>query len=119
MLTLTVPGLLARGTHALGATAPFQSFARYADPPELNGEGLASALCAALGLPPTTPLAPLCALGAGLDVDDRYLIAATPVTLSATLNGATASLQLNVLPPSLQSVSVSPSLRTPSVQLGA
>ena len=83
MLTLTVPGLLARGTHALGATAPFQSFARYADPPELNGEGLASALCAALGLPPTTPLAPLCALGAGLDVDDRYMIAATPVTLVA------------------------------------
>ena len=51
MLTLTVPGLLARGTPALAATAPFRSFARYADPPVLNREGSASALCAALGLP--------------------------------------------------------------------
>jgi hypothetical protein len=83
MLTLTVPGLLAHGTQALAATAPFRSFARYADPPVLNREGTASALCAALGLPHATPLAPFCALGAGLRVDDRYMVAATPVTLVA------------------------------------
>jgi hypothetical protein len=34
--------------------------------------------------------------------------ASTPVTLSATLNGATASFQVTVLPPSLHSLSVSP-----------
>jgi hypothetical protein len=83
MLTLTVPDLLARGTQALAASAPFQSFARYADPPVQSKEGLASALCAALGLPHPPPLAPLCALGAGVDVDEHYTIAATPVTLVA------------------------------------
>jgi hypothetical protein len=83
MLTLTIPDLLARGTQALAASAPFQSFARYADPPVQCKEGLASALCAALGMPHLTPLAPLCALGAGADVDDHYTIAATPVTLVA------------------------------------
>jgi hypothetical protein len=83
MLTLTVPGLLAPGTQALAATAPFQSFARYADPPVQDKEGLGSALCKALGLPHSTPLAPLSALGASLDVDEHYIIAATPVTLIA------------------------------------
>jgi hypothetical protein len=83
MLMLTVPDLLARGTQALAASAPFQSFARYADPPVQSKEGLALALCAALGLPHSTPLAPLSALGAGLDVDEHYMLAATPVTLVA------------------------------------
>ncbi|HEY3179544.1 MAG TPA: hypothetical protein VGL25_11755 [Casimicrobiaceae bacterium] len=82
MLTLIVPGLLAHGTQAL-ATAPFQAFARYADPPVQTTDGIGSALCAALDLPQTTPLAPLYAIGAGLDVDDRYMVAATPVTLVA------------------------------------
>jgi len=83
MLTLTVPGLLAPGMRQPAATAPFQLFARYADPPVQSKDGLASALCAALGLPYSTPLAPLCALGAELDVDEHYMIAATPVTLVA------------------------------------
>ena len=83
MLTLTVPGLLARSTQALAAAPSFQTFARYADPPAQSRDGLASALCAALGLPQATPLAPLCALGAGLDVGEHYIIAAMPVTLVA------------------------------------
>jgi hypothetical protein len=83
MLALTVPGLLAPGAPALSAMAPFQALARYADPPEQNGDGLGPALCATLGMPSTTPLAPISALGAGVDVGDRYTIAATPVTLIA------------------------------------
>src|SRR5204863_2817843 len=83
MLTLTVPGLLAGDAQALAVTAPFQSFARYADAPVQNSNGFASTLCAALGLPDATPLAPLCALGAGFDVDSHYMVAATPVTLVA------------------------------------
>ncbi|MFL5309744.1 MAG: hypothetical protein ACJ79H_04745, partial [Myxococcales bacterium] len=42
-------------------------------------------------------------------VQTGQVTAATPVTLSATLNGSTASLQLTVQPPSLQSISFSPS----------
>jgi hypothetical protein len=41
-------------------------------------------------------------------VQTGQVTARTPVTLTATLNGSTTSLQLIVLPPSLQSVSFSP-----------
>ena len=52
-------------------------------------------------------------------VQTGQVTAATPVTLSATLNGSTASLQLTVLPPSLQSVSVSPSTISGGAQSSA
>ena len=42
-------------------------------------------------------------------VQANQVAAPTPVTLSATLNGATASVQITVNPPGLQSVSISPS----------
>ncbi|HEX9487937.1 MAG TPA: hypothetical protein VF976_12790 [Gemmatimonadales bacterium] len=51
-------------------------------------------------------------------VQTGQVTAATPVTLSATLNGSTTTLQLTVLPPSLQSVSVSPSTISGGAQAG-
>jgi hypothetical protein len=83
VLTLTVPGLLADGAQAFASLRSARALARYADAPALDREGLGAALCAALALPHATPLAPLCALGAGLSIDDRYVIAATPVMLVA------------------------------------
>jgi len=52
-------------------------------------------------------------------VQTGQVTAPTPVTLSATLNGSTATLQLTVLPPSLQSVSVSPATISGGAQAGA
>ena len=52
-------------------------------------------------------------------VQSGQVTAPTPVTLSATLNGSTASLQLTVLPPSLQSISVSPGTISGGAQAGA
>ena len=83
MLTLTVPGLLGRGAQPFSSMPSARALARYADAATREREGLGAALCAALSLPSTTPLAPLCLLGAGSSVDDRYTMAATPVTLVA------------------------------------
>jgi len=52
-------------------------------------------------------------------IQTGQVTAPTPVTLAATLNGSTATLQLTVLPPSLQSVSVSPSTISGGAQAGA
>ena len=82
MLTLAVPGLLGHGA-AFTASRSAHALARYADPPTQERQGLGVALCSALSLSRATPLAPLCALGAGLSVDDMYVMAATPVTLVA------------------------------------
>src|SRR5262249_25925535 len=45
--------------------------------------------------------------------------ASTPVTLTATLNAGSASVQFNVLPPSLKSLSISPSTISGGAQPGA
>jgi hypothetical protein len=82
MLTLTVPGLLGHGA-AFTAARSAHALARYADAPTQERHGLGIALCSGLALPRATPLAPLCALGAGVSVDDSYVMAATPVTLVA------------------------------------
>ena len=82
MLTLIVPGLLAQGTAAFATTPALAEFARYAAPP-LPASDLWQGVAAALTLPAETPVAPLAALGAGVDVRDEYVLHATPVTLIA------------------------------------
>ncbi|HKO02023.1 MAG TPA: hypothetical protein VJ032_10040, partial [Thermoanaerobaculia bacterium] len=82
MLALTVPGLLAADMRSVKTLAPLQTLARYADPPALHKNGIGEALLATLGLDAATPLAPLCAQGAGIDAH-RYIVGATPVTLTA------------------------------------
>src|SRR2546423_6458554 len=69
---------------------------------------LASSNPGVVSLPASVPM-PANQAWTQFTVQTGQVAAPTPVTLSATLNGATASLQLTVLPPSLQSVSVSPS----------
>jgi len=83
MLTLTVPGLLRSGEQALITLPSARALARHVSSATEDREGLGTALCAALSMPRATPPAPLCAMGAGLPADDRYTLAATPVTLVA------------------------------------
>jgi hypothetical protein len=52
-------------------------------------------------------------------VQTGQVTAPTPVTLSATLNGSSASVQINVLPPSLHSISFSPSTQSGGAQASA
>ena len=82
MLTLCVPGLLGRA-EPFAAMRGARALARDVTSTATEPNGIGTALCIALSLPRATPLAPLCALGADLSVDDRYTIAATPVTLIA------------------------------------
>jgi hypothetical protein len=81
--TLVVPGLLARTAETLSAMPAFRAFARYAAPPLTTRNGLAAAVVAAMSRPGETPVAPLLALGAGMDPGSDYVLAATPVTLVA------------------------------------
>jgi hypothetical protein len=81
--TLVVPGLLARTAETLSAMPAFRALARYAAAPHTTRDGLAAAIVAAMSLPRETPVAPLSALGAGMDLGDDYVLAATPVTLVA------------------------------------
>ena len=74
MLTLCVPGLLGRA-EPFAAMRGARALARDVTSTATEPNGIGTALCIAL--------APLCALGADLSVDDRYTIAATPVTLIA------------------------------------
>jgi hypothetical protein len=82
-LTLVVPGLCARPAEALANAPALRAFARNAAAPVATPDGLCAALLAALDLPPDTPVAPLAACGAGVDTGERYVVAATPVTLVA------------------------------------
>jgi hypothetical protein len=81
--TLAVPGLLVHTAETLSAMPAFRAFARYTAPPVATHDGLAAAVVATMSLPRDTPVAPLCALGAGMDPGTDYVLAATPVTLVA------------------------------------
>lgn len=82
-LILVVPGLLALQGAALAAAPSLASLARFAPTPDIEPHGIAAALCAALGVRPATPVAPLAALGAGIDIGDDYMLCADPVHLVA------------------------------------
>src|SRR4051812_60854 len=83
MLTLTVPGLLRSRERTFTTLPSARALARLVDSTTQERQGLGTALCAALSLSLATPLAPLCAAGAGLSLDGRYTISTTPVTLVA------------------------------------
>ena len=84
-LLLVVPGLLSHSAQTLATAPSLVSLQRYASAPRVTPDGLANALLAAVGAPTDTPLAPVAALGAGLDpADDRgYVTFADPVLLAA------------------------------------
>jgi hypothetical protein len=85
-LLLVVPGLLAQPLATL-ERGPLADFARFARSATRDPRGIESALIDALGMPSSVAPAPLMAEGAGLDVDDRYVVCAEPVSLAGGADG--------------------------------
>ncbi|MEP7330227.1 MAG: hypothetical protein ABI777_13540 [Betaproteobacteria bacterium] len=82
-LTLFLPSLLAAPRDALIASPALAAMARRALPPEYVAGGLAAALLAVAGVPPDTPLAPVAARGAGVDIGTDAIARADPIALVA------------------------------------
>lgn len=82
-LILVAPGLLALPPQALAACASLGRLAQRARAPQVAPLGLAAALVDTIGAPPSTPVAPLAALGAGADPAMHYVAMADPVHLVA------------------------------------
>jgi hypothetical protein len=82
-LILVAPALLAQSQAALAATSSLASLAQLAAPAHVQAGGIAAALLDALGAPAETPIAPLAALGAGIDAGTDYVLVADPVLLAA------------------------------------
>jgi hypothetical protein len=82
-LILLAPDLLAQSQAALAATPSLASLAQLAAPAHVHAGGIAAALLDALGAPRETPIAPLAALGAGIDAGIDYVLVADPVLLAA------------------------------------
>jgi hypothetical protein len=82
-LILVAPGLLAQSQAALAATSSLASLAQFAAPAHVHATGMAAALIDALGAPADTPIAPLTALGAGINAGTDYVLVADPVLLAA------------------------------------
>ncbi|HKP66278.1 MAG TPA: hypothetical protein VJX31_06605 [Casimicrobiaceae bacterium] len=81
-LILVAPDLLARPRAALAAVRSLAVLAQRARQPHVYRAGLAAALLDALEVPSATAIAPLAALGAGIEVSD-YMITADPVLFAA------------------------------------
>jgi hypothetical protein len=82
-LILVAPGLLAQSPGALAADRSLALLARFAAAPRVHAAGIGIALLAALDAPAGTSVAPLAALGAGIDAGADYVQAADPVLLAA------------------------------------
>jgi len=82
-LVLVVPGLLARDTATLGTVPALRTLARLAPEPRVEQDGIVAATLLALGMPAGTPVAPLAAKGAGVEVGEHYWLLATPISLVA------------------------------------
>ncbi|HKU84953.1 MAG TPA: hypothetical protein VJV77_01300, partial [Casimicrobiaceae bacterium] len=82
-LILVAPGLLALPPQMLAACASLGRIAQLAREPRLVPLGLTASLVDALGLPASTPIAPLAAIGAGADPGAHYVAVADPVHLVA------------------------------------
>lgn len=77
---LLVPALLAHPPDALARTS-LAMIGRFAPHPRVDGEGIEAALCAACAIPPTTPPAPIAALGTGIGFGTDVIACADPITL--------------------------------------
>lgn len=83
VVILIAPGLLAAPPPQLAMLHSLAVLGRYAGAPRVALRGCAAALLDALGMPDTTPVAPLALLGAGGDPADDYVLCADPVQLAA------------------------------------
>jgi hypothetical protein len=82
-LVLIAPGLLGCSTQSLARSHALALIAEMSASPHIHEDGLASAMLSALGVPATTPVAPLAAYGAGIDTGNEYVLIADPVLLAA------------------------------------
>jgi len=97
-LVLVVPGLLALPAAQLAATRSLATLGGYAGAPHSHTEGIAAALFTALGVAPTTPVAPLALLGAGGDPGADYVLCADPVHLVADRDTVVLAQVIDDLP---------------------
>ena len=82
-LTLVLPSMLSLPSAALARSPGLAALAQRAPPPHFEIAGIDAVLLAAAHLPPSTPLAPLAARGAGIAVGDGIIARADPVALIA------------------------------------
>jgi hypothetical protein len=84
-LIIAAPALLARPQAALAAAPSLAILAQRTPAANMRvyRDGIAAALLDALEAPAATPIAPLAALGADIDANDDYVIAADPVLFAA------------------------------------
>lgn len=75
--------MLALPREVLSASPALATLAKHAAPPQREARGLDAVMLAAAGLPPTTPVAPLAARGAGLDAATGTIARADPITMVA------------------------------------
>ncbi len=83
LLTLVLPSMLSLPPATLAASPGLAALAQRSPPPLFVVAGTEAVLLAAAQLPPATPVAPLAARGAGLDVDSGAIARADPVALIA------------------------------------
>jgi hypothetical protein len=96
-LTLAVPGLLALDPAALAAAPPLARFACYAGLPDMRRGDLDALLASGSPESATAGVAPLAALGAGLDAGSSYVMRADPVSLVAGRNDVALAARIDDL----------------------
>ena len=82
-LVLVAPGLLSLPAAALDREAAFARLASHSGEPQVEPMGIATALLRSSRWPVDTPVAPLAALGAGLDPGAGFVLIAEPVHFDA------------------------------------
>lgn len=82
-LTLVLPSLLSLPREVLAAAPALPALVRRASTPRHEPAGIDAALLAAAQMPPDTPLGPLAARGAGIDIGADAMARADPIALVA------------------------------------
>ncbi len=82
-LQLVLPSLLALPRDVLAMSTALAALASRASPPQHGRGGLDAVALAAAGVAPDTPIAPLAARGAGLDLASGTVARADPITMVA------------------------------------
>ena len=82
-LVLIAPGLLGYSRQSLAQSRSLAMVAEMSASPRIHEDGLAAGILTALGVPASTPVAPLAAHGAGVDSGNQYVFIADPVLFAA------------------------------------
>lgn len=82
-LVLIAPGLLGCSKQSLAQSRSLAMVAEMSTTPRIHEDGLAAGMLSALGVPASTPVAPVAAYGAGVDSGNEYVFIADPVLFAA------------------------------------